>query len=551
MDNDGTFAEETVADPSRLNLPIRYTGAPLKNADGHIIGAVEYAVDITAELEERSKVRHLVDSLNGIPTPVMSIDRDFIVRAMNPAGADVLGLLPEQCVGRKCYDLFKTPHCRTSQCACKQAMDKDGTFTEETVADPSRLNLPIRYTGAPLKNADGSIVGAVEFVLNIADELDKRRSNNEVTDVLFKLKTNDLRARVSGTYTGELNEVKKAMNDGLDAINAVLLEVASSVQHVTETSGQVSNASQKLAEGTQEQAAAVEEMSASIEQTDQQIRENAKNAGAADDLVTKTNDMAECGRAEMERMLTAMNEISESSHRISKIMKVIDEIAFQTNILALNAAVEAARAGKYGRGFAVVAQEVRNLAGRSAKAAQETAEMIEESNKKVTHGVDIARRTANALADIVGNVTNVKDLVAEIASASKEQAEAMAQVASGMGQISAGVSAVSAQSEQTAAASEELTSIARGLKQSVETFTLMEREEVASRTMELPSGITPEILLQLVGLLKAQGMLSAHPAGTAARGTEAGPTRSTKGKSPGSQEQVLPLDTDCRGYGKF
>lgn len=534
---------ETEASVGGQVLPIRYTGAPLRDDDGHVIGAVEYVLDISAEVAERGRVAQLVDSLNGIPTPIVSIDRDYNVIAMNPAGAGVLQMTVEQCIGRKCYDLFKTPHCQTRQCACRQAMEKDGAFTEETVADPNGLNLPIRYTGAPLRNAAGAIVGAVEFVLDMSDEVEKRAHNREVTDVVFKLKQNDLTGRISGTYDGELGEVKNAMNGGLTAINDVMLDVVQSVNQVAETARQTSIASQKLAEGAQEQASAVEEISASIEETDEQIKANAENAAIANQLVTTTNDTAMAGRAEMERMLTAMSEIHESSQSISKIMKVIDEIAFQTNILALNAAVEAARAGRHGRGFAVVAQEVRSLAGRSAKAAQETAELIEASNKKVTNGGDIARKTAKSLDEIVNNVTKVKDLVAEIAAASSEQAAGVAQIAAGINQISSGVSAVTAQSEETAAASEQLTGVATNLKDQVSVFDLLQKAPATPLGLELPPGFTPELLMQLATMLRAQAPAAASPAAQ---------TRSAEPKlAPRTPASALPLDTDPRGYGSF
>ena len=178
-------------------------------------------------------------------------------------------------------------------------------------------------------------------------------------------------------------------------------------------------------------------------------------------------------------MTSAMDSISRSSQEIAKIIKVIDEIAFQTNLLALNAAVEAARAGQHGRGFAVVAQEVRNLAERSAKAARSTAELIEDSNRRVQEGVSISTETATSLGEIVQNVVKVKDLVAEIAAASEEQSKALGQINIAMSQVSQGTQSNSAQSEELASTADELGGLADRLREEVARFQLRKSSRTA------------------------------------------------------------------------
>ena len=199
---------------------------------------------------------------------------------------------------------------------------------------------------------------------------------------------------------------------------------------------------------------------------------NADNAKQADQLANHARSAGEQGNKQMAEMMNAMAEINESGQSISKIIRVIDEIAFQTNLLALNAAVEAARAGQQGKGFAVVAEEVRNLAARSAKAARETAELIEGSVAKTENGTQIANGTANALKEIVDSVAQVSDLIGEISAASSEQSEGISQVTQALGQIDQVTQTNTASAEESAAAAEELSSQADHLRQMLSRFKL-------------------------------------------------------------------------------
>ncbi len=258
----------------------------------------------------------------------------------------------------------------------------------------------------------------------------------------------------------------------VDKNNEVLNNIVIAADQVAAGSQQVSDSSMALSQGAAEQASSVEELTASLEEVSSQTDVNAKNANDANALAEGAKEGAMKGNEKMQEALVAMEEINESSSNISKIIKVIDEIAFQTNILALNAAVEAARAGQHGKGFAVVAEEVRNLAARSADAAKETTEMIEGSIKKAEAGTRIANETAEALNKIVEDVAKAANLIGDIALASNEQASAIGQINQGIMQVSQVVQSNSATSEESAAASEELSGQADLLQEMVGRFKL-------------------------------------------------------------------------------
>ena len=248
---------------------------------------------------------------------------------------------------------------------------------------------------------------------------------------------------------------------------------------VMTSASQVASASEALAQGSTEQASAIEEITSSISEIAEKTRENADQANNAANLVNVAISDVEKGNEEMREMVIAMEEINKSSESISKIIKVIDDIAFQTNILALNAAVEAARAGDAGKGFAVVAEEVRNLAAKSAAAAEETAEMIEASIAKVAVGSRLADETAKALEDISNAVKQSEVLINNIAESSNYQATAVAQINQGIGQVSQVVQTNSATSEECAAASEELSNQAVRMRDLLSIYKLDESAVVA------------------------------------------------------------------------
>ncbi|MDD2483743.1 MAG: methyl-accepting chemotaxis protein [Eubacteriales bacterium] len=303
---------------------------------------------------------------------------------------------------------------------------------------------------------------------------------DEISEVLSDIGNGNLNQSITGDYKGDFITIKDSLNNIIISLSQILGDIDIAAEQVTSGSRQVSDASQALSQGSTEQASTIEELTASITEIADQTKKNAIRANEANELTNQAMKNGIKGNERMQGMLDSMTEINESSASISKIIKVIDDIAFQTNILALNAAVEAARAGQHGKGFAVVAEEVRNLAGRSAEAAKETTSLIEGSITKVHAGSKLAEDTAEALKEIVLGVEKATTLVSQIAEASNEQAAGIEQINIGLEQVSEVVQNNSATAEESAAASEELFSQSEMLKQMVGSFTLLEIEETDS-----------------------------------------------------------------------
>lgn len=318
-------------------------------------------------------------------------------------------------------------------------------------------------------NAAGtSVVGSYNYIdklgWGLLVEIDESIAMAEVTSVFWTIAGVSLAILLAAAFIVVYlvrKNITLPLQHAIDGLSAASEQVSSA-------STEVSSSSQTLAEGSSQQAASIQETSSSLEEISAQTKQNSANANQADRSMKETSEIVDKGVASMKRMVTAINTIMESSNETSKIVKTIDEIAFQTNLLALNAAVEAARAGEAGKGFAVVAEEVRSLAQRSADAARNTSELIEQSQDNAKKGVEVANEVASQLNSINDSSESIGTLIAEIAAASHEQTQGINQVSTSMSEMDKVVQSNAANSEETASAAEELSSLGAELEHMVD-----------------------------------------------------------------------------------
>lgn len=294
----------------------------------------------------------------------------------------------------------------------------------------------------------------------------------EIDRILNEMAEGNLTAAIDMEFIGGFAPIKSSVEQILSSFNKTLRNINEAAEQVSSGASQVSGGALVLSQGTSEQASSIEELSATINEISERIKINAENSNNVSKITQSAAKGVEENSKQVQLMTEAMYDIKKSTNEISKIIKAIDDIAFQTNILALNAAVEAARAGSAGKGFAVVADEVRNLASKSAEAAKSTAFLIENSIKSVDKGTKIADETKESINLMVEGIRKSVKLVDEISEASNEQSQSIMQITQGIEQISSVVQSNSATAEESAAASEELSGQSRLLKELVEQFEL-------------------------------------------------------------------------------
>ena len=293
---------------------------------------------------------------------------------------------------------------------------------------------------------------------------------HDISAILSAMGDGDFTQKPAVPYRGDFDRIRVSFTEIELRLSDIIGKMDASADGVKSGAGQIAGGSQLLADGTTRQATAIEELNATLSGIDHQITATAQNADRASRISSGCLDKVQEQNRQMETMLAAMDEIRDKSHKISAIIKTIEDIAFQTNILALNASVEAARAGAAGKGFAVVADEVRNLAEKSSQAAGNTNLLISDTIKAVDEGVELARRTSDIMGDVIEQTKQTNDIIGEINTAAAAQAEAVTQVSIGISDISGVIAQNSATAEETAASCQELASQSILLKSQVNLF---------------------------------------------------------------------------------
>lgn len=454
---------------------------PLQDAQGKWTGAVGVAQNISvAKLEKIDRIGQM-NAIN-LTQAVIEFTLEGVILAANPNFLQTLGYQLDEVKGRH-HSLFVDEQFKRS--ADYQMFWQRLRAGEFFVDEFKRIGkggkeVWIQASYNPIFDADGKPFKVVKYATDITN---RKTVVNEIKRVMTELSAGDLRTRIEQPFAGEFAELGQAISSFIENLRNIITDINQAAETIKLAATEISEGNTDLSSRTEQQAASLEETASSMEELTGTVRQNSDNSRQANVLAAKACDVAVSGGQLIDQVVTTMASINESAQKISDIIGVIDGIAFQTNILALNAAVEAARAGEQGRGFAVVASEVRTLAQRSANAAKDIKGLISDSVNKIRNGNELVDRSGSTMKEVVVSIKRVNDLMAEIASASAEQASGIDEINKAVTQMDDMTQQNAALVEQAAAAAESLLSQAEQLYDHVAMFTVSETAKVAARVV--------------------------------------------------------------------
>ncbi len=391
--------------------------------DGTFIGPAVMWKDVTEEVKAKAEVQRKIDYARSIPTPMMSMDSEHTVEFINDAGAGLLSARPEDLIGRKCYDLWKTEHCNTPNCRVRQALESGEVRTGNTISACKGGALPIRYTGTPLRDDHGRIVGALEYIVDTTTEKEIQAGVRDSAHTL-------------GTVVGDVKTLAEDLDTRSGSISNQTTTVAAAAEELSATMANVAQGAEQSQHGITSVATATEEMSATVAE----IARNAERARQiAEDAVVSVREASQ-----------KVDDLGGAAGEIVQVIETIVEIADQTKLLALNATIEAARAGEAGKGFAVVASEVKDL-------AKETNAATVDIRKRINAIVESSQATIEEIAKISSVIDDVNEFASSIATATEEQSATALDMASNIAEVSGSVAEMAEGIGQAADVSREVT----------------------------------------------------------------------------------------------
>ena len=448
---------------------------PIFDEDGNSFKIVKYASDITEQVIKNTNYSSQLEAISKSQA-VIEFNMDGSILFANANFLNALGYSLDEVKGKH-HSMFAEPQYAKSD-EYRQFWENlnKGEFQTGEYLRIGKGGKQVWIQGSynPISDYNGKPSKVVKFAIDVTEQKnlqnESERALKEVSKVMLGLADGDLMQRVQGEFSGAFSSLQQAVNQYCENLISRVNRIKEVSSVVGTGAKEISEGNENLSQRTEQQAASLEETSSSMEEMTSTVQQNADNAQQANQLALNAREQAENGGKVVTTAIDAMNEINTSSKKIADIISVIDEIAFQTNLLALNASVEAARAGEQGRGFAVVASEVRNLAGRSATAAKEIKELIEDSVSKVGEGSKLVNKSGETLDEIVNSVKKVTDIIAEISASSQEQASGIDEVNKAVLQMDENTQQNAALVEQAAAASQSMNQEANELTKQIGFF---------------------------------------------------------------------------------